>query len=69
MIVGEIYSMSIKEKLINIKNADEMLDVSKETLRNWDRSGKLISVRTCGNHRRYRLIDILTFFEKENENN
>ena len=61
--------MSIKERLINIKNAAEILGVSKETLRNWDKSGKLISVRTYGNHRRYRLSDILLIIGKENEDN
>lgn len=51
--------MSVKEKLINIENAAEMLGVSKDTLRNWDKNGKLKSQRTEGNHRRYRLGDIL----------
>ena len=60
--------MNTNDKLINIKNAAEILGVSKETLRNWDKSGKLLSVRTYGNHRRYRLSDILTIVGTNNEN-
>ena len=39
--------------LLNIKEASEYLNVSKETLRNWDRSEKLSSIKTVGGHRRY----------------
>ena len=46
------------EQLINIKQAAQMLGVHKQTLREWDRSGKLRAVRTKGGHRRYRLSDI-----------
>ena len=40
-----------------------MLGVSKDTLRNWDKSDKLKSIRTEGNHRRYKLSDILGFLD------
>lgn len=50
-----------EEKLVNMNVACEMLGVSKETLRNWDDSGKFKAIRTEGNHRRYRLGDILDF--------
>jgi predicted site-specific integrase-resolvase len=59
--------MSVKEKLINLESAAEMLGVSKETLRNWDKSGKLVPSRTEGNHRRYRLGDILDILGVEEE--
>ncbi len=48
-----------EEKLVNLDVACEMMGVSKETLRNWDDSGKFKATRTEGNHRRYRLGDIL----------
>ena len=59
--------MSTNERLLNIKKASEMLSVSKETLRNWGRNGKISSVRTDGNHRRYRLSDILNIIGVKEE--
>lgn len=46
------------EKLINIKQAADMLGVSTKILRQWDREGKLQAIRTAGGHRRYRLSEI-----------
>lgn len=46
------------EKLLKLSEVAEILKVSKNTLRNWDNNGKLISVRTCGNQRRYKESDI-----------
>lgn len=51
----------MEEKLINIKTAAELLGVSPATLRNWDRDGVFKPVLTYGNHRRYKMSDILTF--------
>lgn len=45
-------------KLIDISEASQRLGVTIATLRRWDTSGKLKSVRTFGNHRRYRLEEI-----------
>lgn len=47
--------------LLNIKRAAKLLDVSIETLRIWDRSGKLIAIRTPGGQRRYRVEDLERF--------
>ena len=47
-----------EDKLVGIKRASRLLGVSKDTLRNWDDSGKLKSVRTVGNHRRYKISDL-----------
>ncbi len=47
------------KKLISIKEASEMLNVSKLTLRNWDRDGKLTALRhPINNYRVYQLEDI-----------
>jgi len=43
----------MSNNLLNIKEASRYLNVSDETLRNWDRSGKLPSIKTVGGHRRY----------------
>lgn len=44
--------------LIDISEAAQRLGVTIATLRRWDTLGKLKSVRTFGNHRRYRLEEI-----------
>lgn len=40
-------------KLLTLKQASEYLNVSKETLRRWGKSGTLIPITTSGGHRRY----------------
>lgn len=40
--------------LLTLKQASEYLNVSKETLRRWGKSGKLLPILTSGNHRRYK---------------
>jgi len=48
-----------KDKLIKINEAAEMLNVSIQTLRRWDESGRLKSVRINPNgYRYYKLFDI-----------
>jgi putative resolvase len=42
------------DKLLNIKEAAIYLNVSKETLRNWDNNNKLVPLKTIGGHRRYK---------------
>jgi DNA-binding transcriptional MerR regulator len=37
----------------NIKQFAEMINVSKQTLRNWDKEGKLIPIKLPSGHRRY----------------
>ncbi|MBD3262228.1 MAG: MerR family transcriptional regulator, partial [Candidatus Altiarchaeales archaeon] len=48
----------MEQKLLGISKTAEILGVHPNTLREWDREGKLKSVKTCGNHRRYKLSDI-----------
>lgn len=40
-------------KLLTLKQASEYLNVAKETLRRWGKSGVLIPITTTGGHRRY----------------
>ncbi|MEI7810399.1 MAG: MerR family DNA-binding transcriptional regulator [bacterium] len=50
---------------INIKEASEMLGVSKLTLRNWDRDGKLTALRhPISNYRVYKSEDIKKMISK-----
>ena len=46
------------KKLLSIQEAAFEMGVSKETLRNWERKGILVSYRTVGNHRRYAFEDL-----------
>lgn len=55
------------DKLLTIKQVAETLNVSQETLRTWDREGKLPSVRTEGSHRRWRESDILNYMGTQEE--
>lgn len=49
----------MKEKFIQIKDASKMLCVSKLTLRNWDKAGKLVAYRhPINNYRVYQSEDI-----------
>lgn len=41
------------DSMLTIKQASVLLGVSEQTLRNWEKSGKLIPQRTEGGHRRY----------------
>jgi excisionase family DNA binding protein len=50
------------DKFITIKEASVLIGVTTTTLRRWERDGFLESHhRTVGNHRRYKLNDILNF--------
>lgn len=49
----------MEKKFVTIKEASEMLSVSKLTLRNWDKSGKLFALRhPINNYRVYHIDDI-----------
>ncbi len=56
-----ILNMNIKE-LISISQAANILGISIDTLRRWDKSGKLSSVKTKGGHRQYYKSQIELFF-------
>ena len=48
----------MSQKLISIGKAANLLGVHVDTLREWDKEGKLVPVKTFGSHRRYKLEDI-----------
>lgn len=48
-----------KNSVISISEAAKMLGVHIETMRRWDREGKLKAVRIGGaGHRKYRVVDL-----------
>jgi transposase len=60
--VGLGYKLTnMEDKKIRIKEAAEILKVSAETLRNWEKSGKLMPERSLGNQRYYSLATIQEF--------
>lgn len=55
----------MEKKYINIKDASAILGVSKLTLRNWDRDGKLIAKRhPINNYRVYLKEDLDNIIQK-----
>jgi len=44
--------------MLNLAEMSLHLGVSKDTLRRWEREGKITSLRTPGGHRRYEILDI-----------
>ena len=55
------------EQLLTIKEASKFLNVSKNTLRRWDKDGTFPSIRTSGKHRRYKQEDIDAFLGNESK--
>lgn len=47
------------DRLISIGELAEIKAVSVDTIRRWEREGRIKSVRTDGGHRRYRLADFV----------
>ena len=47
--------------MLNIAQASQYLNVSDDTLRLWDKNGKLKPLKTVGGHRRYRKEDLDKF--------
>ncbi len=45
--------------LLQIGDAAKLRGVSIDTLRRWEKAGKIMAVRTEGGHRRYRVADLL----------
>ncbi len=48
----------MEDKLLTLEETRILLSVHKDTLRRWDNSGKLKSVKTEGGHRRYKQSDV-----------
>jgi len=50
-----------EQKMVSIGKAADMLGLHIDTLREWDKEGKLTPVKTFGGHRRYKICDIQQF--------
>jgi len=54
-------------KLLTIQETSKYLNVSQDTLRRWDKSGKLKSLKTSGGHRRYSIDYLNDYIGLKNE--
>lgn len=45
--------------MVSITEAAELMGVTPKTLREWEKTGKIKSIRTEGGHRRYQITDLL----------
>lgn len=58
----------MKKGLITVKKASKLFNVSIQTIRRWDKTGKLKAVRhPMNNYRLYRLADLKKLAEKLKE--
>lgn len=57
----------MKNKYLTIQKAADYLGVVPDTLRDWDKNGKLCPSRTVGKHRRYLQDDLDIFLGKKKE--
>ena len=54
----------MEQKLLSLSEVADMLSISKETLRRWDATGKLVSVRhPINGYRMYKKSDLKKFNE------
>ena len=54
-------------ELLTLEQVSGILNLNKETLRRWDRNGKLKAIRIgTRQDRRYKKIDIIDFIAKDN---
>ena len=51
------------ERLLSIAEAAALSGVSLDTLRRWERMGRLSAIRTAGGHRRYREEDVMSLVQ------
>lgn len=58
-IIAYLFIMHRLEDLVQIGEAAKIRGVSIDTLRRWERSGKLKAEKTEGGHRCYRVADLL----------
>ncbi len=55
-------------EFLSIGKAAELLGVSIQTIRRWDRSGKISSIRSPGGHRYFNKRDLKKLFDKKPSN-
>lgn len=61
----------MNNNLLTISQTSKLLHVSQRTLRNWEKDGKISSIKTVGGHRRYSMTELNKFLEikEEQQNN
>lgn len=59
----------MNNNLLTISQASKLLHVSQRTLRNWEKDGKISSIKTVGGHRRYSMTELNKFLDLKEERN
>jgi len=55
----------MKKGLVTVKKAAELLQINPQTLKRWDKAGKLKAIRhPMNNYRMYRLVDLQKLLNK-----
>ncbi|MGH3954487.1 MAG: MerR family DNA-binding transcriptional regulator [Mycobacterium sp.] len=49
---------SFPETMLSVGEAATLLGISTDTLKRWEKAGRIKSLRTPTNHRRYRLSEV-----------
>ena len=58
---------TLKDKLFSIGEASEYLGISIDTLRRWEKKGKIEPLRSPGGHRYYKRNELDSLFGKKYE--
>lgn len=58
-LLPQIKKITLTKNFISISKAAKFLQVSPDTLRNWEREGKLLPARTHGGARRYSMAELV----------
>lgn len=65
MLYSVIKGLIMKKGLVTVKEAAKLFGVRVETIRRWDKLGKLRAVRhPMNNYRLYRLVDLKKIADK-----
>ena len=64
----KIFYIKMEDEFVTTKKAKEILQITVKTLRRWDSEGKIRTIRTPSNIRRYNLKDIQNIISFDNPN-
>lgn len=56
-------SMDDTKEFLSVGEAAEILEVSAQTLRRWEKSGAITALRTPGGQRRFRRADVVALID------
>lgn len=57
----------MNEEYLSIGKAAKLIGVSTQSLKNWEKAGRITSLRTPAGHRRYLRSDVEALLQKEDK--